>query len=51
LISLLAELVKLTDAEFNKCAASLAPGKIDGKKEQPRKIGPLHGVRAARYGV
>jgi hypothetical protein len=29
----LTELVKLTDAEFNKCTASLAPGKIDGKKD------------------
>jgi hypothetical protein len=29
----LPELVKLTDAEFNKCTASLASGKIDGKKD------------------
>lgn len=28
-----AELVKLTDAEFNKCTASLAPRKIDGRKD------------------
>jgi hypothetical protein len=27
------ELVKLTDDEFNKCTASLAPGKVDGRKD------------------